>query len=91
MQCYVCVHCLSWLSVQYNNKKLFWTFIQLMWARCHLYCIFNVTDTLLMFFSIGECEYIGFALFHRNSLPGFHTYVSGRAIKISYTENCLFF
>ncbi len=22
MKCNVCVHCLSWLSVQYNNKKL---------------------------------------------------------------------
>ncbi len=23
MKCNVCVHCLSWLSVQYNNKNIY--------------------------------------------------------------------
>ncbi len=37
--------CISWLSVEYNNKKTtFWVFIQLRWARCDLYYIFTVTD-----------------------------------------------
>ncbi len=37
--------CISWLSVQYNDKKIhFGFFIQLRWARCDLYNIFTVTD-----------------------------------------------
>ncbi len=40
------LHCLSWLSVQYNNKNpTFWIFIQLRLARFDLYCIFTVTDS----------------------------------------------
>ncbi len=39
------VHCLRWLSIQYNNKNTtFWIFSQLRWARCDLYCIFTETD-----------------------------------------------
>ncbi len=44
MKCNVCVHCLSWLSVQYKKIYIIWIFILLRWARCDLYCIFNVTE-----------------------------------------------
>ncbi len=37
---------IRWLSVQYNNKKRLWVFIQLIrWARCDLYYIFTVIDS----------------------------------------------